>query len=136
MILLPDSAVWLDASLGLSTEATRFVKERGEHEEIATTGVIFQEVIQGVRSKEAYEHMRDAMWRTLVLEPVHLITHEVAATLYRRARAMGLTIRSSNGCLIAALALEHGALVVHNDQDFLALAQVEPSLHIFPARAH
>jgi predicted nucleic acid-binding protein len=72
----------------------------------------------------------------LILEPRELSTHEIAADLFRRARSSGLTIRSANDCLIAALALEHGALLVHNDRDFLALAQVEPSLLIFPGRAH
>ena len=55
---------------------------------------------------------------------------------HRAARRKGLTIRKPNDCLIAALALEHAALLVHNDRDFLALAQVEPSLLIYPGRAH
>ncbi|UUZ62381.1 hypothetical protein LP417_19915 [Polaromonas sp. P1-6] len=44
----------------------------------------------------------------------------------------GFTIRKSTDCLIAAIALEHGALLVHNDRDFLALAQTTPHLHVYP----
>jgi predicted nucleic acid-binding protein len=72
----------------------------------------------------------------LLLEPRELSTYEIAAILHRRARQAGFPIRKPDGCLIAARALEHGALLVHNDRDFLCLAQVEPSLLIFPGRPH
>jgi predicted nucleic acid-binding protein len=136
MIVLPDSSVWIDAGRGLSTAATRFIAQRDEDEELAVTGIIFQEVLQGIRDEAKYEAMRARLWGTLILEPRELSTYEIAAQLYRRARQQGLTIRKPNDCLIAALALEHGALLVHNDRDFLALAQVEPALLIYPGRPH
>jgi predicted nucleic acid-binding protein len=135
-MLLLDSSVWIDAYKGRSTEATRFVEARDEQEEIATTGIIFQEVLQGLRTQADFDRMRQVMWSALILEPRELSTYEVAAQLYRTGRAAGLTIRKPNDCLIAAIALEHGALLVHNDRDFVALAQVEPSLLIFPGRPH
>lgn len=136
MIVLPDSSVWIDAGRGASTSATRFIAQRDENEELATTGIIFQEVLQGIRNDAKYEQMRARLWGTLILEPRELSTYEIAAQLHRRARQQGLTIRKPNDCLIAALALEHGALLVHNDKDFMALAQVEPALLIYPGRPH
>jgi hypothetical protein len=135
-MLLLDSSVWIDAHRGVSTQATRFVESRDHEEEIATTGIIFQEVLQGIRHQADFERMRQVLWSALILEPRELSTYEVAAQLYRAARANGLTIRKPNDCLIAALALEHAALLVHNDRDFLALAQVEPALMIYPGRLH
>lgn len=135
-MLLLDSSVWIDASRGRATDATQYVQTRGDHEEIATTGVIFQEVLQGIRNPGDYERMRQVLWSALILEPRELSTYEVAAQLYLSARAKGFTIRRPNDCLIAALALEHGALLVHNDRDFIALAQAEPSLLIYPGRPH
>lgn len=135
-MLLLDSSVWIDAQRGISTAATQFVEARDEHEEIATTGVIFQEVLQGIRAAADYERMRKVLWSALILQPRELSTYEVAAQLYRAARTAGLTIRKPNDCLIAALALEHGALLVHNDRDFVHLAQVEPALMIYPGRPH
>ena len=135
-MLLLDSSVWIDAQRGISTAATQFVEARDDHEEIATTGVIFQEVLQGIRAEADYERMRKVLWSALILQPRELSTYEVAAQLYRAARAAGLTIRKPNDCLIAAVALEHGALLVHNDRDFLALAQVEPALLVYPGRPH
>jgi predicted nucleic acid-binding protein len=135
-MLLLDSSVWIDAMIGRVTEATRYVEARDDHEEVAITGVIFQEVLQGIRNAHDYERMRGILWSTLVLEPRELSTYELAAQLYMKARAKGFTIRSSNDCLVAALALEHGALLVHNDRDFLALAQAEPALLVYPGRPH
>ena len=135
-MLLLDSSVWIDIHRARATAATRYVEAREESEEIATTGIVFQEVLQGIRAESDYEYMRQVLWSTLILQPRELSTYEVAAQLHRAARAAGFTIRKPNDCLIAALALEHGALLVHNDRDFFALAQVEPALMIFPGRPH
>jgi predicted nucleic acid-binding protein len=135
-MLLLDSSVWIDFHRARATAATRYVEAREEHEEIATAGVIFHEVLQGIRIDAEYEYMRQVLWSTLILQPRELSTYEVAAQLHRSARAKGFTIRKPNDCLIAALALEHGALLVHNDRDFLALAQVEPALMVYPGSPH
>jgi predicted nucleic acid-binding protein len=135
-MLLLDSSVWIDVHLGRATDATRYVHTRDEQEEIATTGIIFQEVLQGVRDPVEYDYVRQLLWSTLILEPRELQTFELAVQLYLRARDKGLTIRKPNNCLIAALALEHGALLVHNDVDFVALAQTEPALLVYPGRPH
>lgn len=135
-MLLVDSSVWIDVERGIVSDATRFLAGREEIDEIATTGIICQEVLQGVKSDTLYERLRERFWAMLILEPRELSTYEIAAQLHRRARQKGLTIRSPNDYLIAAIALEHGALVVHNDRDFLALAQVEPALLVYPGRPH
>lgn len=135
-MLLIDSSVWIDSIRGLGTPATLFVDQRDGHEELATTGIIFQEVLQGAGDDATYERLREALWAMLILEPRELSTYEIAAQLYRKARKKGFTIRKPNDCLIAAIALEHGALLVHNDRDFLALAQVEPALMVYPGRPH
>ncbi len=135
-MLLVDSSVWIDVARGIATEATRFLDAQDDHDEIATMGIIFQEVLQGARSDAAFAQMRERFWSMLILEPRELSTYEIAAQLYRSARGKGLAIRRPNDCLIAAIALEHGALLVHNDRDFLALAQVEASLLIYPGRGH
>jgi predicted nucleic acid-binding protein len=135
-MLLVDSSVWIDRTRSAVTDGTRYVEQRDGQEEIALTGVIYQEVLQGARSDAGFEALRDMLSAMLLLEPREWSTYEIAATLYRRARGAGFTIRKPNDCLIAAIALEHGALLVHNDRDFLHLAQVEPALMVYPGRAH
>ena len=135
-MLLVDSSVWIDIARTVASDATRFLAARDETDDLATTGVIAQEVLQGFRNDRHFEAWRVKFWGMRILEPRELSTYEVAADLHRRARAKGLTIRKPNDCLIAALALEHGALVIHNDRDFTALAQVEPALLVYPGRPH
>jgi hypothetical protein len=135
-MLLLDSSVWIDIHRARTTSATRYVETREDVEDIATAGIIYQEVLQGIREDAEYEYMRQVLSSTLILHPRELSTYEIAAQLHRAARAAGFTIRKPNDCLIAALALESGALLVHNDRDFFALAQVEPALVIFPGRPH
>ena len=134
-MLLVDSSVWIDTLRSADSDATRFLALRDE-EELAVTGVIFQEVMQGVVDDRIYERLQGMFSGMLLLEPRELSTYEIAAQLYRRARGAGFTIRSAADCLIAALALEHGALLVHNDRDFFFLAKIEPALMLFPGRPH
>jgi predicted nucleic acid-binding protein len=134
-MLLVDSSVWIDVVRGAITQGASFLEQRDD-EELAVTGVVFQEVLQGVNDDRVYDRVRAMFMAMLLLEPRELSTYEIAAQLYRRARASGFTIRKPADCLIAALALEHGALLVHNDRDFFFLSQVEPSLLIFPGQPH
>jgi predicted nucleic acid-binding protein len=46
----------------------------------------------------------------------------VAAGIYRAARRTGQKIRSLNDCLIAAVAMRHGARIVHRGADFDVIA--------------
>lgn len=134
-MLLVDSSVWIDVIRGSITQGASFLEQRDD-EELAVAGVIFQEVLQGATDDIVYEGLREKFMAMLLLEPRELSTYEIAAQLFRRARNAGFTIRKPTDCLIAALALEHGALLVHNDRDFFFLSQVEPSLLIFPGRPH
>jgi predicted nucleic acid-binding protein len=134
-MLLVDSSVWIDVIRGAVTQGARFLEQRDD-EEIAMAGVVFQEVLQGVNDDLKYERLRDMFMAMLLVEPREFSTYEIAAQLFRRARVAGFTIRKPADCLIAALALEHGALLVHNNRDFLFLSQVEPALMIFPGRPH
>ena len=49
-----------------------------------------------------------------------------AADLYRRARRAGFTVRSGVDCLIATCAIRNELVVLHQDRDYTALAQVSP----------
>ena len=136
-MLLVDTSVWIDQFRGAQTPATHFLEARDATEEIALTELIYLEILQGVDSDKSFERLKPILQSYRMLETSDdLASYELAAQLYRRARRAGFIIRKTADCLIAALALEHGALLVHNDRDFLALAEVEPQLLIYPGRAH
>ena len=132
-MLLVDSSVWIDWLRGADTDAVRFIQQRENHEELAITQMIYLEVLQGVSSDRQFAATQRVLGSQIVLQPQGALkTFEAAARLYRRARQQGLTIRKSTDCLIAAMALEQGAVLVHNDRDFLALAQVDEALLVYP----
>lgn len=134
-MLLIDSSVWIDWLRGSDTDAVRFVQAREGQEELALTQMIYLEVLQGVSSERQFAVTQKILGAQTMLLPLdELETFAAAAQLYRQARLQGLTIRKSTDCLIAAIALEQGALLVHNDRDFLALAQSTPHLHVYPNR--
>jgi predicted nucleic acid-binding protein len=60
----------------------------------------------------------------IVESPVGVDVYAEAIDLYRAARRLGLTVRSSVDCLIAACALRHQLEVQHCDRDFDALARI------------
>jgi hypothetical protein len=48
--------------------------------------------------------------------------------MYFDCRRQGITLRSSNDCLIAQMALEHGLILLHDDEDFRRIGRVVPEL--------
>jgi predicted nucleic acid-binding protein len=49
-----------------------------------------------------------------------------AAEIYREGRRKGYTIRSATDCLIAAIAIEHGATVWRKNRDFSVISRYTP----------
>ena len=135
-MILIDSSVWIDWLRGSDTDAVRFVQARQDVEELALTQMIYLEVLQGANTDSHYEAIKRVLSKQTMLEPLDsLVTFEAAAQLYRTARRKGLTVRKPVDCLIAAIALEQRALLVHNDRDFLALASASPQLVVYPSRS-
>ena len=135
-MLLLDTSVWIDLLANRITGAVQFVLERRVSEELALTEMIYLEVLQGISDPKVFEKTQTILGAQTILLPVDgLASFEAAARLYSRSRSQGLTIRTAVDCLVGQLALEHNALLVHNDRDYLALARVEPRLRVFPAPA-
>jgi hypothetical protein len=123
-VLLVDTSAWVAIfrrSNPLPAEAI------GEVDEFVTCLPVVQEVLQGFRDDAAYRTARDAMLALPIVEsPLRLQVVEEAVALYRASRRLGLTVRSSVDCLIAACALRHDLTVVHRDRDYPTLARVSP----------
>ena len=96
-----------------------------ELDEVATCLPVIQEVLQGFREERVFRTAHEAMLAFPIVEsPLRAEVFEEAVELYRAARRVALTVRSSVDCLIAACAIRHGLTVVHRDRDFTALARV------------
>lgn len=57
------------------------------------------------------------------------IDFDMASDLYLAARDAGRTVRSLMDCVIAAVAIRTGAVLVHQDRDFTVLADIARDLH-------
>ena len=118
MKVLVDTTVWIDFFAGRTVphvlKLESFLKER---QDLCTCGVILTEVLQGIRADEDYSKTK-ALLENLIFLPMQKATFEAAAEIYRSLRRRGITIRKPVDCLIAAVAIEHGIPVQHNDRDF------------------
>ena len=133
-MLLVDTLVWIDFLAGRKTKTVDYFREQLEaRETFALTELIYLEVLQGVRAPDKAKKIAAYLREQLVLAPrPELQTYDAAANLYRRCRAAGITVRSTIGCLIAKMAVEYGATLLHNDRDYEHIARVEPKLKLAP----
>jgi len=125
-MILVDTSVWIELfrspnPIDLALHA--------DIDEVVTCLPVLQEVLQGFRDERAFLHAREAMLALPIVEsPLDQGVYLEAAALYRAARRVGVTVRSSVDCLIAACALRHQLEVLHHDRDFEAIAKVSPLL--------
>ncbi|HET7157642.1 MAG TPA: PIN domain-containing protein [Burkholderiales bacterium] len=133
-MLLVDSSVWIDFLAGRKTKAVEYFRERLEaRETFALTELIYLEVLQGVREPDKAKKISNYLRAQLLLTPRGVLqTYDAAANLYRRCRAAGIAVRSMIDCLIAQMAAEYGAVLLHNDRDYEHIARVEPKLKLAP----
>ena len=121
-MILVDSSVWIDffsSSPGpAGAEMRRMIEEA---EPFALTGIIVTEVLQGLTRDAKRIEQYLAQWE--MLEPRGFETYREAATIYRAARAKGITPTTID-VVIAAIALEHEASVFTLDQDFSRIARI------------
>jgi predicted nucleic acid-binding protein len=134
MSLLVDTSVW---SLALRRDAPPDVPEvralrnaltRGEM--IATTGVILQELLQGVVPERAREQITETFAALEYLTPSRE-DHVAAAGVRNSLRSAGVQVGTIDA-LIAHLAIAGGHTLLTTDNDFRA-ASGQVSLQLWPA---
>ena len=120
-MILIDTSAWVEFLRDTGSDVSaRVDAEMGG--EIAICDAISMEVLAGARDESHLEALRGLLARASVLptEPTH---YDEAATLYRRCRREGVTVRRLIDCLIAAAAIGAGVPVLHRDDDFDVLAR-------------
>jgi predicted nucleic acid-binding protein len=118
MRTLVDTSIWI-AILRGEIEVSR-TSYRG----FTTCGPVMQEVLQGFNESPLADRYAELFMNIPRLsDPMPSELFVKAADIYRQGRRRGLTIRSPMDCLIAAVALENGAVIWHRDRDFDNIAQ-------------
>lgn len=124
MILL-DSSAWIAHFRGSDVPATAEVRRllREHAAEMAMCDPVAMELLAGASpgTLDRTDRLISGL-PTLRVEPD--LDFRTAADAYRAARRRGETVRSLVDCLIAAIAVRHGAQVVHRDRDYEVLASV------------
>jgi len=129
-LILVDSSVWIDFFSSSPGQAGAELRRLIEEEEpCALTGIVVTEVLQGLtRDARRIEHYL-RQWE--MLEPHGFETYRQAATIYRAARAQGITPTTID-TVIAAIALEHNTSLFSLDQHFSKIALIaRMTLYIF-----
>ena len=121
-MVLVDTSFWIR-----QLQTSRNFDQIAPLAEIATCPPVIQEVLQGIRLEPAYRTARDIFFSLHIFDsPMSLEVFEEGAQIYRTGRALGVTIRSSVDCLIAACAIRNGVPILHSDRDFDAIARFTP----------
>jgi predicted nucleic acid-binding protein len=123
-LILVDSSVWIDflsSSPGRAGAELRRLISTGEP--VAIAGVIVAEVLQGLT--KGPDRIEGLLSEFELLEPAGFDTYRTAASLFRKARAKGVS-PSTIDTLIAVIAVEHGAPIFTLDKDFSRLALLMP----------
>lgn len=79
------------------------------------------ELLQGAKDEGEWIELHGYLSTSDYVTPsVETWTH--AARIYYDLRRQGITVRNTIDCLIAASAIEHDLLLLHDDRDFEAIA--------------
>ena len=123
---LVDTSVWVDFFKATPTPPVeRLTALLTAGMEVGLTATILQEILQGTTDDRQFAKYRSYFETQPIYLPKDPIeTAITAARIYFDCRRRGITVRSSNDCLIAQTTVEHDLVLLHNDQDFRRISRV------------
>jgi predicted nucleic acid-binding protein len=126
-VILVDGTAWIEYLRATGSPVDERVGEllRGGGR-IGVTDLVAMKVLAGARDDAHRDRLRGLMARCEYLPIEAPADYERAADLHRRCRDAGVRIRHLPECLIAVVAMRHGAGVLHADADFDAIAGCAP----------
>lgn len=129
---LVDTSVWIDYLRGKESLAQIVFSDILEQQiPFGITPLIFQEVLQGSKTKKDYEKLNDYLGsQRFYVSADQVEAGRQASFLYFKCRKKGITIRSTIDCLIAWSAIEHNLVLLHSDVDFVQISQVDGRLRL------
>lgn len=95
-----------------------------DDEEVALPDLALTEILQGIRDEHEYAEVKKSLLMFPILSLAGTNSYVAAAELYRKCRKKGATVRNTVDLLVAQIAIENKATLLHNDRDFVAIAGV------------
>jgi predicted nucleic acid-binding protein len=121
-LIFVDTSVWVDFfNLSPSRAGTELRRMIADAEPLALSGVIVSEIVQGLRRD--VEQIERHLSQLDMIEPLGFSTYREAAAIFRAGRAKGFSLTTID-TLIAAIALDHRAVLFTIDQDFSRIARI------------
>jgi predicted nucleic acid-binding protein len=126
-VILADTSAWVEYLRATGSPAHLRLRQLiADGDELVTTEVVMVELLAGETTPNGVTRLRRLLGRFELLPIEGLADYEAAAELYRRCRTGGETVRKLTDCLIAAVVLRHGAVLLHRDHDFEVIARHAP----------
>jgi hypothetical protein len=122
-MVIVDASVLIDYLDDRTTRQTQWLDRQSELERIGITSLTQAEVLQGIRTDEAFLETLQFLNRFEIFEIGSSVLAITSARNYRSLRRMGITIRNTIDCLIATFCIEEDHVLLHNDRDFDAFEQ-------------
>lgn len=124
-MILVDTSAWVefDRASGSPVD-TRLAELIGSQGPLAVTEPVVAEVLAGARSDQREQDLRRLLGRFPLLAFDPATDFDGAVRVYRRCRRAGVTPRGLLDCMIAAVAMRHGASVLAHDADLARIAEV------------
>jgi hypothetical protein len=125
-MILVDTSVLIDYFRGVENKTVGVFDEVLQRQlPFGLTSQVFQEILQGAKTRKEFERLQDFLATQRFYHPLHPVeSFAAAAEIYFECRRRGLTVRSSVDCLIARIAVEHNLMLLHNDKDYEMIAEV------------
>jgi predicted nucleic acid-binding protein len=126
-IVLVDTTVWIHFLRGTDVIYRERLVPLIISDRVATTPVIVMEILRGAKSQKEYDK--------LAKDLAAVRTFELSAKVWERANRLGYALRQKGinapltDTLIAAVAQEHNALLLHNDKHYEMIASVSHLQH-------
>lgn len=124
-MILADTSAWVefDRATGSAVDR-RMVDLNREDGPLAVTEPVVMEVTARARTGEREEQLRRLLLRFELLDFDATVDLDGAAHVYRSCRRAGVTPRGLVDCLVATVALRHGATLLASDADLARVARV------------
>jgi predicted nucleic acid-binding protein len=122
-VILADTSAWVEYDRGTGSSVDRRLTELiADNGSLAVTEPVVMEVVAGARNDEREADLRRLLARFQLLAFEAVTDFDAASRLYRRCRRAGVTPRDLVDCMIASVALRHGASVLAHDADLSRIA--------------
>ncbi|MCK4710720.1 MAG: PIN domain-containing protein [Gammaproteobacteria bacterium] len=125
---LVDTSVWIDYINGTETKHVQFLDQLLSNPlAVGLSELIYMEILQGAKNQKAFDKFMLYFSGQKFYQLLHQEnSYQDAAQIFFNCRRQGITIRSTVDCLIAQCTIENELILLHNDRDFLQMANVVP----------